>query len=214
MTQCTTMAAPEPPSTIEPDALATSLAVDDPSVVLALIAEVDAIFCAAETPVCQQPTPPVVGRALRGPRRAGRSFHPVSPRPPSEPVWRLDPMQRSPPPRGRNRSNSTSRNRMTSSAWKRGDGITTVAGPARHLGHTWRCPYARTRQRPTEAPLPMAGAPPPEPPTAALPGQDAPTDPTPISAIHNSAEEQHPAMGKTRALARCLMPAGWQPGHR
>jgi hypothetical protein len=62
MTQCTTMAAPEPPSTIEPDALATSLAVDDPSVVLALIAEVDAIFCAAQAPVCQRPAPPVVPR--------------------------------------------------------------------------------------------------------------------------------------------------------
>jgi hypothetical protein len=100
MTQCTTMAAPEPPSTIEPDALATSLAVDNPSVVLALIAEVDAIFCAAETPACQRPAPPVVGCALRGPRRAGRSCHPVSPRPPSDSARRVDPMQRSPPPNG------------------------------------------------------------------------------------------------------------------
>ena len=63
MTQCTTMAAPAPPSTIEPDALATTLGMDDPSVVLALIAEVDAIFCAAEAPVCQRPAPPAAGSA-------------------------------------------------------------------------------------------------------------------------------------------------------
>jgi hypothetical protein len=97
MTQCTTMA-PAAPSTIEPDALATSVAVDDPSVVLALIAEVDAIFCAVEAPDCQRPAPPVVGCVLCGPRRAGGSCHPASPRPPSEPVRRVDPMQRSPPP--------------------------------------------------------------------------------------------------------------------
>ena len=52
MTRCTTMAAPALPSAIEQDALATTLGMDDPSVVRALIAEVDAIFCAAEAPVC------------------------------------------------------------------------------------------------------------------------------------------------------------------
>ena len=98
MTQCTTMAAPAPASTIERDALATSLAVDDPSVVLALIAEVDTIFCDAEAPVCQRPAPPMVGCVLCGPRRAGGSCYSASPRPPREPVQRVDPMQRSPPP--------------------------------------------------------------------------------------------------------------------
>jgi hypothetical protein len=97
MTQDTTMAALAPPTTIEPVELATTLGVDDPSV--ALIAEVDAIFCApAEVPVCQRPAPPAVGCALYGPRRAGRSCHPASPRPHSEPVRRVYPMQRSPPP--------------------------------------------------------------------------------------------------------------------
>jgi hypothetical protein len=105
MMQSATMAAPAPPSTTEPDPLATSLAVDDPSVVLALIAEVDAIFCAAEAPVCQRPAPPVVGCALCGPPRAGRSCHSASTRAPSEPIRRFDPMQRSPPPTG-NPSNS------------------------------------------------------------------------------------------------------------
>ena len=103
MTQCTTMAAPAPRSTIEPDALATTLGMDDPSVVLALIAEVDAIFCAAEAPVCQRPAPPAAGCARSGPRRAGRSCHPASPRPRKEPAGRADPKQRSPPPNGETR---------------------------------------------------------------------------------------------------------------
>ena len=98
MTQCTTMAAPAPPSTIEPDALATTLGMDDPSVVLALIAEVDAIFCDAEAPVCQRPAPPAAGCARCGPRRAGRSCPPASRRPYKEAARRVDPTQRSPPP--------------------------------------------------------------------------------------------------------------------
>src|ERR1700753_2409735 len=97
MRQCTTMPAPAPPSTIEPDALATTLGMDDPSVVLALIAEVDAIFCDTEAPVCQPPAPPVAGCARCGPRRAGRSCHPASLRPHREPVRRVYPTQRSPP---------------------------------------------------------------------------------------------------------------------
>jgi hypothetical protein len=101
MTQDTTMAAPAPPSTIEPVELATTLGVNDPSVVRALIAEVDAIFSAAEAPVCQRPAPPAVGCARYGPRRAGRSCHPAPPRPHSEPLRRVDPMQRSPPPGGK-----------------------------------------------------------------------------------------------------------------
>ena len=100
MTRCTTMAAPALPSAIEQDALATTLGMDDPSVVRALIAEVDAIFCAAEAPVCQRPAPPAAGCARRGPWRAGRSCHPASPRPNKVPVPRVDPTQRSPPPNG------------------------------------------------------------------------------------------------------------------
>src|ERR1700761_3221744 len=100
MTRCTTMAAPALPSTIEADALAATLGMDDPSVVLALIAEVDAIFCAAEAPVCQRPAPPAAGGAPSGPRRAGRSCQPASPRPHKGPARRVDPKQRSPPPNG------------------------------------------------------------------------------------------------------------------
>src|ERR1700753_1747005 len=103
MTQCTTMAAPAPRSTIEPAALATPLGMYDPLVVLALIAEVDAIFCDAEAPVCQRPAPPAAGCARRGPRRAGRSCHPASLRPHKEPARRVDPTQRSPPPNAKTR---------------------------------------------------------------------------------------------------------------
>src|SRR6202161_3502609 len=103
MAQCTTMAAPAAPSTIEPDALVTTLGMDDPSVVLALIAEVDAIFCDVEAPVCQRPAPPAAGCARCLPRRAGRSCHPASPRPHKEPARRVDPTQRSPPPNGETR---------------------------------------------------------------------------------------------------------------
>lgn len=98
--QSTMMAAPAPLNPTEPEVLAMSLGVDDPTGVIALIAEVDAIFRApAEAPRCQRPAPPAVGCALRGPRRAGRSSHRPVPRPPVEPVQRVDPMQRSPPMR-------------------------------------------------------------------------------------------------------------------
>ena len=103
MTQCTKMAALARPSTIEPDALATTLGMDDPSVLLALIAEVDAIFCDAEAPVCQRPAPPAAGRARCGPRRAGRSCHLASPRLRKGPARRVDATQRSPPPNGETR---------------------------------------------------------------------------------------------------------------
>lgn len=98
MTQNIMMAAPAAPSTTEPVTLATTLGID-PSVVLALIAEVDAIFCdPADIPVCQRPAPPAVGCALVGPRRAGRSWCNPLPRRGHGPVRRVDPMQRSPPP--------------------------------------------------------------------------------------------------------------------
>jgi len=97
MTQSTTMAAPAPPSPAELEVLAT-LDLDYATGLMALIAEVDAIFCAAEAPPCQRPAPPAVGCALRGPRHAGRSHHRTSPRRHSEPVRRVHPTQRSPPP--------------------------------------------------------------------------------------------------------------------
>lgn len=98
MMQETTLAAPAPPSATEPVALATALGVEDASVVLALIAEVDAIFCAtAEFPVCRRPTPPAIGCALCEPRRAGRSSRAGASRAHGEPVRQFDPMQRSPP---------------------------------------------------------------------------------------------------------------------
>ncbi|BBX47222.1 hypothetical protein GCM10009641_14200 [Mycobacterium cookii] len=101
MTQCNTMAAPAPPGTIEPDALATTLGMDDPLVVLALIAEVDAIFCAAEASLCQPPAPPAAGCARCGPRRAGRALHRAARRQHRQPARRVDPMQRSPPRNGK-----------------------------------------------------------------------------------------------------------------
>lgn len=109
--QSTTMAAPAAPSPTEPELLAMSLGVDDPTGVMALIAEVDAIFRApVEAPRCRRPAPPAVGCALRGPRRAGRSSNHSAPRPHSEPVQRIDPMQRSPPMR---RSPAPQRNPTT-----------------------------------------------------------------------------------------------------
>lgn len=95
--QYSMIAAPAAPDTIAPDELARSLGVDDPAMVIALIAEVDAIFCAAEAPRCQQPTPPAIGCALQGPRCAGRSWWPASRRPHCGPVRRRSPVQRSPP---------------------------------------------------------------------------------------------------------------------
>lgn len=90
------MAAPAPPGSAESEVLA-ALDLDDATGLIALIAEVDAIFCTAEAPLRQRPTPPAVGCALRGPRQAGRSHHRPSPRQHCEPVRRVDAMQRSPP---------------------------------------------------------------------------------------------------------------------
>lgn len=116
MTQNITMAAPAAPSTTEPVALATTLGID-PSVVLALIAEVDAIFCdPADTPVRQRPAPPAVGCALDGPRRAGRSWRNPSPQRGHGPVRRVDPMQRSPPQTWHRPVTTTFDSNMT--AWK------------------------------------------------------------------------------------------------
>lgn len=95
--QYSMIAAPATPGTIAPDELAQSLGIDDPAMVIALIAEVDAIFCAAEAPRCQQPTPPAIGCALQRPRCAGRSWGPRSRRPHCGPVRRMVPVQRSPP---------------------------------------------------------------------------------------------------------------------
>lgn len=92
------MAAPALPSTGEPvQLLVESVVADDPSLVVELFAEVDAILCAAAAALCRPPAPPVIGCALREPRCAGRCYHPLSPRPRSGPVRRVDPMQRSPP---------------------------------------------------------------------------------------------------------------------
>ena len=90
MTECAMMVAPAALSSTE---LTECL---DPSVA-ALIAEVDAILCAAEAPDRQRPTPPVIGCALRGPRCAGRSFQKQATPPRNQPVRRVDPLQRSPP---------------------------------------------------------------------------------------------------------------------
>ena len=95
--QSTTMAAPAAPSPTEPELLAMSLGVDDPTGVMALIAEVDAIFCAAEAPCRRQPTPLAIGCALLGPRCAGRSLEYTCRRPRRGPVRRMTPVQRSPP---------------------------------------------------------------------------------------------------------------------
>ena len=93
MTQCAMMASPAAPGSTE---LAESLILDDLSVV-ALMAEVDAIPCAAEAPHRHRPTPPVIGCALPGPRCAGRSCQKQATPPRNQPVRRVDPLQRSPP---------------------------------------------------------------------------------------------------------------------
>jgi len=95
--QYSMIAAPAAPDTSAPEELAQSLGVDDPTMVIALIAEVDAIFCAAEAPCRQQPTPPAIGCALHEPRCAGRSLEYTSRRPRRGPVRCMTPVQRSPP---------------------------------------------------------------------------------------------------------------------
>ena len=100
MTQNTAMTAPAPPGALDAVELATSLDIEDASVVLALIAEVDAIFCApAEHLAGQRPAPPAIGRALREPRWAGRSCRSKPPRPHGAAARRVDATQRSPPAR-------------------------------------------------------------------------------------------------------------------
>jgi hypothetical protein len=94
-TQLGTAAAPTTSDTIgtvEPEILHL-----DPDTA-ALIAEVDAILCAALTPARRPPAPPATGCALVGPRSCGRSCGAlVRPRRgPVHPVWAV---QRGPPTR-------------------------------------------------------------------------------------------------------------------
>jgi hypothetical protein len=85
-------------------ALATSDTIDSPESeilyldpdVEALIAEVDAILCAALTPARQSPAPPATGCAVIEPRLAGRSCGALA-RPRSGPVQAVRAVQRGPP---------------------------------------------------------------------------------------------------------------------
>lgn len=97
MMQCSAVAAPASIGTTEPAQLAMPLVVDDPSVVMELIAEVDAILCEAVAPRRRRPAPPAVGCALCEPRRAGRSWGEVLPGRRQDQVHRVDAVQRSPP---------------------------------------------------------------------------------------------------------------------
>jgi hypothetical protein len=100
MTQSTRMAAPVLPSTSESvQLLVAPVVTNDPSPVLALFAEVDAILCEAAAGLRRRPAPPAIGCALDEPRCAGRSWHLHTPRPRNAPAERVDPMQRSPPRR-------------------------------------------------------------------------------------------------------------------
>jgi hypothetical protein len=127
--QYSMIAAPATPDTSAPEERAQSLGVDDPTMVIALIAEVDAIFCAAEAPCRQQPTPPAIGCALCRPRCAGRSLEYSCRRPRRAPVRRMTPVQRSPPEAA---AACTS---------------TTKAGPYAAGATPW-APFMQTRQRP------------------------------------------------------------------
>lgn len=69
----------------------------DPDIA-ALFAEVDAILCAALAPAPRPPAPPATGRALTGPRSAGRSW-PTPTRCRPAPVRAVRATQRSPPDR-------------------------------------------------------------------------------------------------------------------
>lgn len=77
-----------------PDQQALHL-LDDPDVA-ALFAEIDALVCAALTPVRCSPAPPVTGCALLGPRSAGRSCGALV-RARDGPVHRVRAVQRGPP---------------------------------------------------------------------------------------------------------------------
>jgi hypothetical protein len=78
----------------------------DPDVA-ALIAEVDAILCAALSPARAQPAPPATGCAIIEPRSAGRSRGALF-RPWSGPVQPVRAVQRGPP----NREQPASRSRV------------------------------------------------------------------------------------------------------
>lgn len=98
MTQCSCTVAPVPPDAIEPDWLAAPLVLDDPSAVLELIAEVDAIFCPDEnTARCRRSSPAVLGCALDGSRCSGRSWREFAPGRGQGLKRRANPRQRSPP---------------------------------------------------------------------------------------------------------------------
>ena len=100
MTQSIMMAAPVLPGTSESvQLLVAPVVTSDPSPVLALFTEVDAILCEAAAALRRRPAPPAIGCALREPRCAGRSWHMHTPRPRNAPAERVDPMQRSPPRR-------------------------------------------------------------------------------------------------------------------
>lgn len=95
MTQLGTVAAPTTSGTIgtvEPEILYL-----DPDIA-ALIAEVDAILCAALTPTRQPPAPPATGCAVIEPRLAGRSSGALV-RPRSGPAQPVRAVQRGPPNR-------------------------------------------------------------------------------------------------------------------
>lgn len=100
MTRCSTVASPAPGTAIQ-DQQAPLLLDDLP--VATLIAEVDAILCAAaEALLRRPPAPPVVRCALLGPRSPGRSWQiPARPRTgPVRDVFAVGAALRSPSPMG------------------------------------------------------------------------------------------------------------------
>lgn len=94
MTRCSTVASPAPGTAIQDQQ--APLLLDDPPVAT-LIAEVDAILCAAaEALLRRPPAPPVVGCALLGPRSPGRSWQ-IPARPRTGPVRDVFAVERGPP---------------------------------------------------------------------------------------------------------------------
>ncbi|WP_155764499.1 hypothetical protein [Mycobacterium intracellulare] len=98
-THCGTgTAAPGTDTEGSPDRQTGLLLADDPEVAT-LIAEVDAILCAASVTLLRRPpAPPVVGCALLGPRSPGRSWE-VRAQPWRAPASNVRAVQRSPPRR-------------------------------------------------------------------------------------------------------------------
>ena len=86
-----------PPTSDTIDSPESEILYLDPDVT-ALIAEVDAILCAALTPTRQPPAPPATGCAVIEPRLAGRSSGALV-RPRSGPVQPVRAVQRGPPNR-------------------------------------------------------------------------------------------------------------------